>query len=159
MIDEHFIVETDERKRSRLRFGNGVNGARLSDTAVVVCDYQVGQGAVGNVGADSLTGFEALTDLNTLRNPFDVINGRDSEPVAEIIRRVPVAYRARQLRAVTLADYVQRAEELPEVAHAMRVTVGREAGVPSGWRSTRPVPPYSTISCAGAFRHTWMPFV
>ncbi|MGB5453267.1 MAG: baseplate J/gp47 family protein [Sedimenticolaceae bacterium] len=116
--DEHFIVETDERKRSRLRFGNGVNGARLSDTAVVVCDYQVGQGAVGNVGADSLTGFEALTDLNTLRNPFDVINGRDSEPVAEIIRRVPVAYRARQLRAVTLADYVQRAEELPEVAHA-----------------------------------------
>ena len=36
----------------------------------------------------------------------------------EIIRRVPEAYRARQLRAVTLADYVKRAEELPEVSRA-----------------------------------------
>ncbi len=116
--DEHFLVETDERRLSLLRFGDGVNGAALADTAVVVCDYQVGQGASGNVGADSLSGFEELTHLLALRNPFDVGNGRDPEPVAEIIRRVPVAYRARQLRAVTLEDYVRRAEELPEVSHA-----------------------------------------
>jgi hypothetical protein len=116
--DRHFVVETDERRLSQLRFGNGVNGAQLAATAVVVCDYQVGQGAAGNVGADTLKGFAPLTDLRSLRNPFDVGNGRDAEPQAEIIRRVPLAYRARQLRAVTLADYVARAEELPEVAHA-----------------------------------------
>ena len=37
---------------------------------------------------------------------------------AEIIRRVPEAYRFRQLRAVTLEDYVRRAEELPGVSRA-----------------------------------------
>lgn len=118
--DQHFQVETDELAMSRLRFGNGVNGMRLDSDATVTCDYQVGGGAAGNVGSDTITGFDPapLAALRSLRNPFDVVNGRDPEPRDEIIRRVPEAYRARQLRAVTLADYVDRAEELPGVAHA-----------------------------------------
>ncbi len=51
-------------------------------------------------------------------NPFDVTDGRAPEPVTEIIRRVPEAYRFRQLRAITLQDYIKRAEELPEVSRA-----------------------------------------
>jgi hypothetical protein len=118
--DQHYQVETDELGNSRLRFGNGVNGMRLDIDATVTCDYQVGGGAAGNVGSDTVTGFDtpALPGLQALRNPFDVVNGRDPESRDEIIRRVPEAYRARQLRAVTLADYVARAEELPGVAHA-----------------------------------------
>ncbi len=118
--DPHFRVETDELGVSALRFGDGVNGMRLDSDATVTCDYQVGRGSAGNVGADSLTGFDPvpLPNLNSLRNPFDVVNGRDPEPRHEIIRRVPQAYRQRQLRAVTLADYVKRAEELPAVSHA-----------------------------------------
>ena len=118
--DRHVQIETDELGVSRLRFGNGVNGMRLDSDATVTCDYQVGGGSAGNVGSDTVTGFDtgALGGLLALRNPFDVINGRDPEPRDEIIRRVPEAYRVRQLRAVTLADYVARAEELPGVAHA-----------------------------------------
>jgi hypothetical protein len=128
--DAHYLVETDELARSRLRFGNGVNGMRLDADATVTCDYQVGRGSAGNVGADALgvaaaadgtpLGFDAaaLPGLQRLRNPFDVRNGRDPEPRREILRRVPEAYRQRQLRAVTLADYVQRAEQLSEVSHA-----------------------------------------
>lgn len=118
--DQHYQVETDELRMSRLRFGNGDNGMRIDNDATVTCAYQVGGGAAGNVGSDTITGFDrgALSDLQVLRNPFDVVNGRDPEPRDEIIRRVPEAYRARQLRAVTLADYVARAEELPSVAHA-----------------------------------------
>ena len=118
--DQHYQVETDEVNLSRLRFGNGVNGMQLDNDATVICEYQVGGGAAGNVGSDTITGFDPapLPDLKVLRNPFDVVNGRDLEPRDEIIRRVPEAYRARQLRAVTLADYVARAEELPGVAHA-----------------------------------------
>lgn len=153
--DEHFLVETDERRQSRLRFGNGVNGASLSETAVVVCDYQVGQGAAGNVGADSLSGFEPLTDLSALRNPFDVSNGRDPEPAAEIIRRVPVAYRARQLRAVTLEDYIERAEELPEVSHAY----ARYAWAGS-WRTVQvAIDPAGSTELDAALRrriHAWL---
>jgi predicted phage baseplate assembly protein len=51
-------------------------------------------------------------------NPLDVTNGREPEPAARIVRRVPEAYRERQHRAVTLDDYARRAEELPEVSHA-----------------------------------------
>jgi Baseplate J-like protein len=117
---EHFIVETDEYRVSRLRFGNGRNGGRLPDNAVATCLYQVGDSIAGNVGADSLTGFDrvALPQIAAIWNPFDFGNGRLREPVAEIVRRVPEAYRMRQLRAVTLGDYARRAEELPEVAHA-----------------------------------------
>jgi hypothetical protein len=118
--DPHFIVETDEYGRSEVRFGNGVNGRALPDGATVTCRYRVGQGVAGNVGCDTLTHFDAaaLPSVTALWNPLDVVNGREPEPVAQIQRRVPEAYRQRQLRAVTLEDYAARAEELPEVSHA-----------------------------------------
>jgi len=101
----------------------------------VRCAYQVGRGEEGNIGTDKLInsaktprpilliegGVEELTlEGSILRswNPFDVTNGRAPEAAAEVIRRVPEAYRVRQLRAVTLADYIKRAEELPEVSRA-----------------------------------------
>jgi predicted phage baseplate assembly protein len=113
-------VETDEEGRSVLRFGNGVNGRSLPEGAVVHCTYQVGRGLDGNVGADRLRYFDAdaYSAVSACWNPFGVTNGRAPEPVAEIVRRVPEAYRARQLRAVTVQDYVDRAEELDEVARA-----------------------------------------
>ncbi|MCC2868867.1 MAG: putative baseplate assembly protein [Candidatus Accumulibacter phosphatis] len=117
--DQHFIVETDELGGSSLRFGDGSNGAALPMGAFVQCRYRVGQGSQGNVGADSLVGFvDASGAVQRVWNPFDVTNGRDPEPAAEIVRRVPEAYRQHQLRAVTLDDYARRAEELPGVAHA-----------------------------------------
>ena len=117
---EHFIVETDEYARSRIRFGNGVNGRALPEETVVTCRYRVGLGEAGNVGFDRITGFDPLgyQQVTEIWNPFDVTNGRAPEPTAEILRRVPEAYRARQLRAVTLQDYADRAEELPEVSRA-----------------------------------------
>lgn len=117
---QHFIVETDEYRNSYIRFGNGKNGRTLPTGTFITCDYQVGVGIDGNVGADTVIGFDkvALPQLTRIWNPFDITGGREPEPVAEIIRRVPEAYRARQLRAVTLEDYASRAEQLSEVAHA-----------------------------------------
>jgi hypothetical protein len=133
--DEHFIVETDERGVSRLRFGDGVNGAALPDDAVVTCRYRVDQGEAGNVGAGTLARFDhGGTALAEAWNPFDVVDGRAAESPAEILRRVPEAYRRRQKRAVTLADYAACAEELPGVAHAR----ARYAWTGS-WRTVRVV--------------------
>ena len=117
---DRFIVETDELGRSLLRFGNGVNGRKLPDNAQVICRYQVGQGPAGNIGQGKLQYFdpEAYPEIAACWNPFDVVDGLAPEPVSEIIRRAPEAYRFRQLRAVTLQDYVHRAEELPEVSRA-----------------------------------------
>ena len=135
---DHCIVETDEDRLSYIRFGNGTNGKELPENAEVHCTYQVGDGPAGNVGLDKLIHFDsaataflkleagALTptapanDHKIIRcsNPFDVTNGRAPEPAATIIRRVPEAYRVHQLRAITLQDYVHRAEELPAVSRA-----------------------------------------
>ena len=66
----------------------------------------------------TLNGAPFGTTIINCWNPFDVTDGRAPEPVAEIIRRIPEAYRTRQLRAITLKDYVNRAEELSEVSRA-----------------------------------------
>jgi hypothetical protein len=147
---EHFIVETDEYRVSRIRFGNGINGRALPAGAQFTCRYQIGDGIAGNVGADTLAGFErALFPLvDSVWNPFDVLDGRAPEPVAEIVRRVPEAYRARQLRAVTLEDYARRAEELPAVqrAHASYAWNG-------SWRTVRvAIDPRGTTGLAEPLR-------
>lgn len=117
---DHFVVETDEEGQSLIRFGNGINGKELPEEGVVHCSYQVGRGLDGNIGADKLINFDKsdFPKIDKCWNPFDVTNGRNPEPVEEIIRRVPEAYRYRQLRAVTLKDYEDRAAELPEVSRA-----------------------------------------
>jgi hypothetical protein len=117
--DQDYLVETDEHQTSRVRFGNGINGQSVPEGATVTCSYQVGGGARGNVGVDTILHFDAAhSAISKIWNPFDVTNGREPEPVAEIVRRAPEAYRQRQRRAVTLEDYERRAEDLPTVAHA-----------------------------------------
>lgn len=120
---DHFAVETDELQRSTLRFGNGTNGRLLPEGSVVTCRYQVGQGHRGNIGLDQLVNTETVAPHASglfLRcwNPMDVTDGREPEPAARVLRNAPEAFRARQLRAVTLDDYVQRAEEVPGIARA-----------------------------------------
>ncbi|MCY1517924.1 putative baseplate assembly protein [compost metagenome] len=134
---DHYMVETDEQRRSLLRFGNGSNGRLLPTGAVVHARYQVGGDHRGNIGADQLVNAGPLTGvLNgavvAVTNPFDVTDGRDPEPAERIRRNAPEAFRARQLRAVTLADYVRRAEEVSGVSRA----VARYAWTGS-WRTVR----------------------
>lgn len=134
---DHFAVETDEQQRSWLRFGDGVNGRRLPPGAVAHCEYQQGGGVTGNVGADTLTHFKPLSGalaaaIGKVWNPFDVTDGRGAELPEKVLRNAPEAYRARQLRAITLADYVNRAEEVPGVSRA----VARYAWTGS-WRTVR----------------------
>ncbi|MGB7202808.1 MAG: baseplate J/gp47 family protein [Pyrinomonadaceae bacterium] len=122
---DHFVVETDENRASVIRFGNGKNGMELPDNAIVTCRCQYGEPLEGNVGSDMIVNFEMAAGLadpslviRECWNPFDVTTGRSREPTAEIIRRVPEAYRQHQLRAVTLADYVARAEKIEGVSRA-----------------------------------------
>ncbi len=119
--DKHFRLETDENLQSRIVFGDGVNGMKLPDLARVLVDYQAGLGLDGNVGADRigrLVNPPALLTQATCWNPLAAQNGRAPETVESIVRRAPEMFRTRQLRAVTLADYVNRAQELPEVSRA-----------------------------------------
>jgi len=118
--DQHFIAETDELGRSIIRFGNGVNGSAWDQAQSVVADYQVGGGTAGNVGPDTLVSFDeaVFPDVSEVWNPLDITDGMNPEPAADALRRIPEAYRARQLRAVTVTDYADRARELPGVGNA-----------------------------------------
>jgi hypothetical protein len=128
---QHFVVETDEMGVSQVRFGDGINGAALPENAVVACEYRLGQGENGNVGADRLIHVDDAA-VTAAWNPLDVIDGRSPQPPREIVRAVPEAYRRRQKRAVTLADYAARAGEIPGVAraHAQYAWTG-------SWRTVR----------------------
>ncbi len=120
--DTHFVVDTDETGKSSILFGNNINGQALPEAAVVTCDYQIGRGAEGNIGPDSLMEFDGSASgfpaVDKVWNPLDITNGRDPESREQAIRRIPQAYHARQLRAITLEDYVDRAESLEAVSHA-----------------------------------------
>lgn len=113
----HFAVETDELLRSTIRFGNGTNGRSLPRGALVRATWRAGLGPDGNIGRDRLVRCTE-PDVASVWNPFDAANGRAPERAEEIRRNAPEAYRYKQLRAVTLADYVARAQEVPGVQRA-----------------------------------------
>ncbi|GLR87959.1 baseplate J/gp47 family protein [Bradyrhizobium iriomotense] len=146
---QHFVVETDELGVSRIRFGDGINGAALPDDAVVSCEYRLGQGESGNVGADQLLHIDDAA-VSAVWNPLDVVDGRSPQPPQEILRAVPEAYRRIQKRAVTLADYAARAEEIPGVAraHAQYAWTG-------SWRTVRvAIDPLGRTTLDPAFART-----
>jgi len=150
---DHYMVETNEHRHSVLRFGNGRNGRLLPPGAVINAEYQIGGGYQGNVGADRLIYPQPLSGplsgvITSVWNPFDVTDGRDPESPDKIRRNAPEAYRARQLRAVTLADYIKRAEEVPGVSRA----VAHYAWTGS-WRTVRVViDPRGTTVLTGELR-------
>ncbi len=103
-----------------LRFGDGVFGQVPVDGAVFEVTYRAGQGATGNVPADSITRVDPAAPLPGLSatNPFAAAGGDDQEPDERVRRLAPQAFRARQFRAVRRADYQAAAETLPWVARA-----------------------------------------
>lgn len=149
-----FVVETDENLRSLIRFGDGTNGAALANDATVIIDWLSGYGPDGNIGRDTVTGFDATlvpdVSLGTCWNPFDVTDGAAPES-ADIIRRsVPEAFLYNQQRAVTLGDYVARAEEIPGVARAEARYMWT-----GSWRTVRvSVDPEGTTTLSPALRST-----
>jgi hypothetical protein len=122
VTDRHFVIETDELRRSLIRFGDGTNGLVLPDDAIVTCSWLTGYGPDGNIGQDWLVNFDStgMPDiaLGTFWNPFDVTDGLPPETANVIRRRVPEAFLYQQTRAITLDDYIARAEEVPGVSKA-----------------------------------------
>jgi Baseplate J-like protein len=150
--DRHFVVETDELLRTLIRFGDGTNGVALPDDATVICWWLSGYGPDGNIGQDSLVNFDATgmpnIALGTVWNPFDVTDGLPPESANVIRRRVPEAYLYSQSRAITLADYIARAMEVPGVSNAAALNMWT-----GSWRTVRVViDPVGTTTLSEALR-------
>lgn len=108
--DLHFVVEMDNDRRARLRFGDDELGRRPDAGTVFRADYRVGNGPNGNVGTDAIA--HLVTRMRTLsggvlsiRNPLPARGGTAPEPMAEAKLFAPQAFRQRLERAITAEDY------------------------------------------------------
>jgi hypothetical protein len=119
--DPRFVMEVDTDGTAYLRFGDGVNGLMPESGSTFTASYRVGNGAAGNVGANSLTNFAAgiLADSAILNctNPLPATGGIDPETNAQIVRRAPRAFLTQE-RAITMRDYINVVEENPQIEDA-----------------------------------------
>jgi hypothetical protein len=121
-FDQNFVTEVDNDGRAFLRFGDGEYGREVAGSTAFEAVYRIGNGVAGNVGADSIAHVAlpaAANWIDAVRNPLAAAGGVDAEPIEDIRRLAPEAFRAEQFRAVTEADYVAAAKKLPGVSGAV----------------------------------------
>jgi hypothetical protein len=121
--DAVFVVEMDDGRKAHLRFGDGYLGQRPAAGAQYSAGYRVGNGAAGNVGAESISkmvlrsgNIEGVALI--IRNPLPASGGVDPESIAQVKLLAPNAYQTELLRAITTDDYVAIAQALPGVFQA-----------------------------------------
>ncbi len=140
-----FWVETESSGQAWIRFGDGTTGQKPADDATFTATYRLGSGTLGNVGAGAiahlLTTRFAPSKLAAVRNPLPAVGGIDPEPLENVRRSAPQAFRTQE-RAVTLADWAEVAGRHSEVQravarliwtgswHTVRVHVDRVEGRP-----------------------------
>ncbi|TYB39680.1 putative baseplate assembly protein [Micromonospora sp. AP08] len=112
------VAEVEVDGTCRLRFGAYGHGRSPRPAEAFTATYRHGNGAAGNIGADSL-GHVVTTDgrVTGVRNPLPARGGTEPETIEQARRRAPEAFRA-QRRAVTPADYERVALESPAVQRA-----------------------------------------
>jgi hypothetical protein len=114
-----FVVETEREGRTRLRFGDDLNGRRPNAGDGFTATYRVGNGTVGNVGAGAIA--HIVTDkggIDAVTNPLPATGGTDPETIDEVRTAAPHAYR-RQERAVTVEDWAEMARRHADVQRAV----------------------------------------
>lgn len=108
--DRHFVVEIDDARKAHVRFGDGDCGRSPDAGESFRAEYRVGNGTVGNLGAETITrivfrtGYPSGVDLWP-RNPLPSMGGQAPELVPEAKLRAPHVFRNRIERAVTADDY------------------------------------------------------
>jgi predicted phage baseplate assembly protein len=117
-----FTGETDEDAIMSLRFGDGLHGARPTGGQTLTASYRIGNGQAGNVGAEGIgrivtCGVDA-SGVTAIRNPLPAYGGTDPEPMDDVRRLAPLALHRQRLRAITAADYAERAGQIPGVQRA-----------------------------------------
>jgi hypothetical protein len=142
--DFNFVVEIDDQGMANLRFGDGEHGRRPDTGAQFLASYRIGNGAAGNVGAESIA-HVVVADaaivgrLGWTRNPVPAAGGLDPEDADSVRRNAPQAL-LKQQRAVSPDDYAAVAAAQPGVQravgrlrwtgawHTMMVAVDPQAG-------------------------------
>lgn len=139
--DRHFVVEIENDRQVRLRFGDGINGWRPDPGNRFEARLRTGTGLEGNVGSDTIAHMviqisdESLTstheprqpeelslpDINNIRevrNPLPASGGQAPESLSRIRLAAPMAWQEPK-RCITEEDYARMVEKHPEVSKAV----------------------------------------
>lgn len=112
--DPHVVVEVDDEAVAVLRFGDDVIGRAPSAGDAFSARYRVGNGARGNVGPGTVVQVVHPSRLSgaglVVTNPLPAVGGIDPEPVDDVRRLAPGAFRRDRQRAVTAGDYTELAQ-------------------------------------------------
>ncbi len=110
-----FVVETDNDGQAFLRFGDGEHGKRPVAGTALTATYRIGNGTVGNVGADAIAHVVSeQPGIRAVRNPIPAQGGTDPESIERVRRDAPQALRDQE-RAVTEADYAAIAASVTQI--------------------------------------------
>lgn len=120
-----FLVETEEDGSSYLRFGDGSSGRAPKAGDRFTATYRTGNGAVGNVGANTIRHVVIRSGMEWARsaalrvvNPLPASGGQDPHSIEQAKLYAPQAFRYQE-RAVTPDDYARAAERHPDVQRAV----------------------------------------
>jgi len=112
--DKHFVTEVETDGTVYLRFGDGKFGSRPDPDVRFLARYRIGNGASGNIGAQSLVHLSS-NDPNIpdqviagVTNPLAAQGGVDAETIEQTRVAAPSAFRVQE-RAVTAEDYAASA--------------------------------------------------
>ncbi len=118
----HFIAGINENQRMSIRFGDGVNGLIPPAGAQIILNYGITQGALGNVGSNTITEIVSIITLPpgvvlSGANALGASGGSDLEDIPRIRKNIALNNRAND-RAVGPGDYAAIAELAPGVEKA-----------------------------------------
>jgi hypothetical protein len=112
-----FVVSQLADGTSQVRFGDGLNGARLPTGGQIVASYRYGAGAGSPPPGRLTTILQPQPNLASIRNPVAVWGGADAEPRDGIRKNAPASVLTFG-RAISADDYESVAAQAPGVARA-----------------------------------------
>ena len=120
--DRSFVTHTDNDGNVTIIFGDGKNGARLSNGVEnVKAVYRTGIGKEGNVGAEQINQLATQPlGLKGVINPLPATGGADRESRDQIRRNAPLGMRSLN-RAVSVKDYADFAHNFDGIGKASAV--------------------------------------
>ncbi|WP_041603390.1 putative baseplate assembly protein [Thioflavicoccus mobilis] len=131
-IERVFALAIDEQGRARLRFGDGVEGARLpGGDHNVRAVYRKGLGLAGNLPPGRLTTLLSRPlGVSGVTNPAPATGGEDPETEAQARDNAPLTVRTLD-RAVSVRDYRDFARAFAGIAkaHALWLAHGPARGL------------------------------
>jgi len=145
--DPDFVAEIENDGTAYLRFGNDQSGLRPASGTKLLATYRIGNGASGNVGAETIKHLVSsdavwisdLTDnkISWIANPIPAAGGVDPETIEHARQNAPSAFR-RQERAVTPQDWEALAVR-PDVKQRCDLDIQRAAATvrwTGSWHTT-----------------------